>query len=350
MIRLFFLTFFVIALYLGFSVVNEYDTNIHIELLSYSIDISSFFLLAGAIVAYIIISLLVKILSLILGAPKLIATRIKTAQQKHNINLLLQAYSLALSDNKESAKKITSRIKNELPAEFAMHSHIIFSTTETEPEQQAYHLKHLLDFNEYKVFAAKTLAQYFFKYQYYQQALEYLKQIPNLKSDIDAQITLIEVYSKLQNWEECENSINNLQSLNAGSLKQISPEKIANVYFMAAKDVLESGNDNKAIHYLQQSLIHKADFLNAIELLCALNLNAGKGKLNKLFIENAFAISPSFELCELYARSTKLDAKNLYQELASLVNTRTHIGIFMAFAAYLGLDDEIKILKTSIDQ
>lgn len=350
MIRLFFLTFLTVILYLGFSIVNEYDTNIHIEFLNYFIDISSFFLLSCAIITYIILSILLKLLALILSAPKLIATHVKTSKQKHNIDLLLEAYSLILSDNKETAKKITSRIKNELPPEFAMHSHIIFSATEHEPEQQAYHLKHLLDFAEYKTFAAKELAKYFFKYQYYQQALEYIKQIPNLKGDIEAQITLIEIYSKLQNWEECEESINNIQSLNSNSLKQISPEKIANVYFIAAKDVLENGNDDKAIHYLQQSLIYKTDFLEAVELLCALNINTGNSKLNKPFIENAFSISPSFELCELYARSTELNAKSLYQELASLVDARTHIGIFMAFAAYLDLKDEIAILKHQLNQ
>ncbi len=348
MIRLLCLIFLIIVSYLGFSIINEYDTNIHIEVLNYNIDISSFFALSIMLVVCIIISLFIKLLSFIINTPNLISQRIKTSKTEHNIKQLINAYSFILSGNKSEARALISRIKNELPTELTAHIYLLLSELETEAEQKSYNLKHLLDFPGYKHFATKALAEYFFKYQYYQQSLEYIKQTPNLKNDIEAQKILITIYAKLQNWEECENSINNLESLKPELLKELEPE-IANLYFVAAKTMLENGEDDRAAYYLKQSLTYQTNFIEAIDLLCSLNINSGKGKLNKPFIENAFAISPSFELCELYARSTNLKAKETYQELASLVDSRKHLGVFMAFAAYLGLDDEIKALKESIE-
>lgn len=348
MIRLLSLIFLIVIAYFCFSIINEYDTDIHIEMLNYNIEVSSFFAVTIMLVACIIISLFLKIFAFIISTPELISKRIKESKTEHNIRKLLDAYSFALSDNKEEAHKIVSQIKNELPPEMLVHTYVIASKVELETEQRSYHLKHLLDFHEYKHFATKELAKHFFKYQYYPQSLEYIKQTPNLKNDIEAQKILVTIYSKLKDFEECEKAINNIEALKPELLQELAPE-IANLYFVAAKTMLENGQDDKASYYLKEALLYQANLIEAIDLLCSLNINAGKGKLNKTFIENAFTISPSFELCELYIRSTKLGPKAIYQELASLVDSRKNIGVFIALAAYLGLDDEIKALKESIE-
>lgn len=344
MIRLLMVTIFIAILYLSFSLVSSYDTDVHLQFLDYSVTISSFFLIAAVIMGSIFIAFVSKILVLILNAPSIISGKIKTSKMQHITKQIIESYALSLAGKKEEGRKLINRIKQDLPIEFIIHSHLILSATDPNPEQKTHHLRYLLDHGEYKAFAAKELARYFVQHKYYQQALDYTEQALNLR-DNDPELLQItfKVYAEMFMWDEFEEAIVRLKRLEPELSMPINSE-IANYYFNAAKDVLASGEDDKAIHYLEKALMHRIDLIEAASLLCELLINRGDMQKSRQFLSNAFMASPSFELFELYAKASNGSEKEIYNEICLLADPREHLGLFIAIAAYLGLELRAKSL------
>lgn len=349
MIRLLILTTVIVLLYLGFSAVSTYDTSVHITFWDYAIEVRSFFLIAVVVISSIFVASIARFIVFILNSPNIISRHIKTSKLQHNIKELLEAYSLTLCDDHVKAQRLVTKIQNELPPEFVIHTHMILSQTNASPEQRAYHLRYLLEAGVCKAFAAKRLAEYFLKHKYYQQGFEYAQKALGVCDDDPEFVqVMVDLYANLLMWDKFELAISKLQKIDIQIFNN-SSGKIAQHYFSAAKDALAKGADADAIHYLEKVLTYKVDLLEAVDLLCILNINSGNAHNNKRFLEDAFAAKPSFEIFALYYKSVSLKAEEIYSNLASLTDPEYHNGLFIAIAAYLGLDDRVKLLKTSVE-
>jgi len=344
MIRLLLLTIFIILLYLGFTIVSAYDTTVHLQFLRYNVTISSFFLIAAVIIGSVIIALISKLFIILLNAPSLISSRIKTSKMQHNIRQILDSYSHAMAKDYDGARNIINRIKNDLPHEFDVHPHMILSKVDLNPEQRTYHLRYLLDSTEYKAFAAKELARYFLGHKYHQQALEYAEQAEHMRSnDPELLALLLELYAAMIMWDQFEEAVARLQILDHQLFEQMQPQ-ISDLYFAGAKAALAEGSDDDAIYYLEEALLHKPDSAEAASLLCPLLINRGQNGRSIEFLEAAFAATPSFELFELYAKSSTANNKEIYAKLGNIADPRNNVGLFIAIATYLGLTSEAKEL------
>jgi len=344
MIRLLFSTIFILFLYFAFSIASTYDTKVYLKFLDYSVAISGFFLIGTLIIGSIFIAFMSKILAIIINAPKLISGRIKTSQLQHSMRTIMDSYGLTLSGDPVSAKKVIDRIKTDLQPDFAVHTHLLLATTNPNPEQRTYHLRYLLESSPYQSFAAKELARYFLGHKYYQQALEYGHKALDLRPD-DAELAqlLIELYAAMLMWDQFEEMVAKLKKLDHSRFINFATE-IARIYFVAAKEALASGSDNKAIYYLEQALTHKVDFLEAASLLCPLLINSGDMVSSRRFLKAAFTALPSFELFELYTMSSNSKPQEIYLELASSADPKNNVGLFIAITRSLGLEDETKRL------
>lgn len=344
MIRLLMVTVFIAILYLSFSFVSSYDTNVHLQFLDYSVTISSFFLIATVIVGSIAIAFISKILALILNAPSIISSKIKTSKMQHITKQIIEGYALSASGNADEAHRLINRIKHDLPIELATHSHLILSAADPNPEQRTHHLRYLLDHGEYKGFAAKELARYFSQHKYYQQALDYTEQALHSR-DNDPELLQIAfvIYAEMLMWDEFEDAVVRLKRSNP-ELSDTTNFDIAHYYFNASKDSLAGGEDDKAIYYLEKALTHRIDLIEAANLLCELLINKGNIQKSKQFLSNAFIASPSFQLFELYAKASNSSDKEIYNEISLLADPKEHLGLFIAIATYLGLDLRAKSL------
>lgn len=349
MIKFFLLIFTTIALYLFFGIVSEYDADVQISFLNYIISIRGFFLIIALFTGYVIFGAIVKLLSFLLNAPSIIRGFVKSSKLQQSKKKLIESYSMLASGNYKASYELINKIRKDLPAEFDLDSCLILSLTENDDEKRICHLKYLLDFSQYRGFASYELAEYFFKHQYYQQSLEYAKNISNSSKNIDALELLINLYIKIEDWASFEEIALTINDLSMDSLSNIS-SKISTGYFMAAKDSLNSDDSSRAIYYLEQALSHDQSSLEAIELLCYLNNNNGKTKLNNKIIESAFTLSPSFDLFLIFQKSTNLTPKQIYSYLASLADPQNHLAVFLSIAAYLRLEPEIDALKSSISE
>lgn len=344
MIRLLVTTVIVFALYLVFSFISSYDASIYLQFMDYSIKISSFFFLSIAIIGLVLFTLLAKILAIILNAPSIISGKIKTSKQNHLIKQVIEGYALNATGDNSEAYKLISRIKSELSPDLVAHSHIILSASDPEAENRTHHLTYLFDQSEYSSFAAQELAKYFMHHKYYQQALDYLeKALEQRDHNVDLLTSALKIYSEMMMWDKFEEIVAKLSKLNPDSLRKSSND-IAGYYFAAAKDVLAIGEDDKAIHFLEQALSYKVDLREAATLLCELMINARDPQRSKKLLGDAFMASPSFELFELYIRVAAGSNEEIYEELCQLAEPQENVGLFISIATCLGIEKEARAL------
>ena len=345
MIRLLLFILTISLLYIGFSLVGVYDATVHISFLQYSITTSTFFLIVSLAIGYITLSIIIRIVALILNAPRLISGRMKNAKFQSVVKDLLDCYSDVLSQDVRSAYKAASALKNELPQDLAKHAYLILSVTDNDSEQRAYHLRYLVENNLYSAFATRELTQYFLKHKYYKQGLEYAQKAIHI-GDEDEYIvrTLIELYGELHIWDGFLASVRKLEEL-CDDIDYAFHTKITDYFVRAAKDALSNGDDHEATGYLEEALTHRPDHLEAIDLICSLNINTGNERGNRRLIETAFSITPSFELFELYFRSVTVTKAEIFATLSSLADPQKYIGVFIAIAAYLELNDNLCMLR-----
>lgn len=348
MIRLLVFIVSIVLLYFGFSIISKYDVPTHIILGAYDITTNAFFFFTIIVVGYIIFFTITKCVILICKIPCLISGRIKTSQTQQTIKELIEAYSYSLSGEPSKAHRLATKLKTILPQDLSMHPHIILSATDPDMEQRAYHMRYLLEMNIHNVFNSKTLAQYFLKHQYYKQGLEYIqKSLALSPKDIESLEIAVDLYGHLMIWDKFNDAVAILQN----STPQLSEEfriNLAYHYFSAAKDALSNGMDDKAIEYIEEALIHKVDFIEAINLLCELNTASGHSNRNVHILESAFATSPSFELFQLYTYSINAKNHEIYDNLANLADPQKHIGLFIAISSCLDLKENLNMLMKKI--
>lgn len=346
MIRFLFILISIALAYLGITAMSKYDTTISILIFDYKVSISLFMLCIITLIIISFSSLGIKILSMIISAPYLIAERLAGHKQRSRTKAIIESYAQLLLGNYESANRMISRldIKN-LDDDYKEHANLIAAICNRDFDKNMPMLQNLLSNKEYHDFAAKMLAKKLFESGYYSQSLQYAEQIHVAMShDKDAMELLIRLYVKLNIWEKFVSSIQRYSGMYPEQ-KNISAEEISGWYVEAARFVLSEGNEEKAYQYIEKSLEHNPINLEAIEIFCKINLTNGRPSVNLSILEKAFSKSPSFELFELYCQSSTISAKEIYQKLRDLVDVIAYREIFFAIAAYLDLQEEIRLLR-----
>lgn len=350
MIRLLIFIISIILLYLGFSIISKYDVHTHIILGNYDIVTNAFFLGTIILVGYIVFFTVIKCITLICKIPCLIAGRIKTSKSEQNIRELIEAYGCSLSGEKSKAHRIATKLKSILPQDLATHSHIILGATDSDMEQRAYHMRYLLEMDVHSLFNAKSLAKYFLKHQYYKQGLEYINKALDIEPhDVESLEIAVDLYGHLMIWDKFSDSLSTLEKYTPQFSEELH-NKLAHHYFSAAKDALANGMDNKAIEYIESALMHKVNFIEAVNLLCELNAASGHANRNVHILESAFAASPSFELFQLYTYSVNLSNIEIYDNLINLADPIKHLGLFIAISSCLDLKENLNMLRDKIKQ
>jgi hypothetical protein len=345
MIR-FLLTIFLISLlYLGFGFINQYDSALSVSFLDYRLTTSAFFLVVTIFFGYAIFAVILKAISLILSIPSALSNKMKDSRSQNINRDLLDCYSFAITGDEDALRRVSARIKNQLPSELSKHLSLILSTADYDHEQKAYHLRYLLENNSYPAFASLELAKYFLRHKYYKQGLEYAQKYLHFGSeDQEILCILTEIYGELRLWDGFNAAVRKLKDFDCKIDENLSC-KISGYFLVAAKDCLSIGSDSEAMEYLENGLLYKAYDIEILDLICSLNVNRGYIEKNRQLLESVFASNPSFEIFEVYFRSVNMPASEIYSSLSSLADPRKHIGLFIGIAAFLDLDDTVEFLK-----
>jgi tetratricopeptide (TPR) repeat protein len=250
-----------------------------------------------------------------------------------------------LIGNKLKSAEIAKTVNPNISAENKELFNLILAESEGDIEQKIQYFKGLVGSKNFNYFALKRLAQIFHNREVYQRAEDYAIKAFNLNElDSDILEILIHCYANLSLWSKFTFVISKLSKVDPEKLSKLAG-KVAEYYLLAAKNVLELGNDKEATNYLQSAFEFNPAYIEALELYLALNINLHQQNRNLEILESAFIANPCFEIMELYFRTSNLPAPRIYEELATIVDPKQHLGLFLAIAAYLNLPEKIMVLK-----
>lgn len=333
--------------YLGFSALAVFDSKIFFTVYGYSVETTIFSFIAVLLILVLLISFALKMVFFVFDIPSLINKKLAASRSKKVTFGLIKALSYLLINNKpkslEEVRKFTTSIKPEHMDLFEL----LQAETAVNFDHKIQHYRILKSSNDYNYFAMKRLAQTFYSQALYEQAIEYASGVFNANEhDQEVIEILINCYGKLSLWPKFTFMVQKLLKLERENSNNIDAV-IAEYYLIAAKDMLESGQDADAISYLESALEFNPIFAPALDLYYALNVNLHKASDNLEVVEDAFIANPSFELAEIYIKASDLPAQEIYENLAKLVDQKQYYPVFMTIAAYLNLPAKLEYLRAA---
>jgi tetratricopeptide (TPR) repeat protein len=258
-----------------------------------------------------------------------------------NKKLLIVLAELLMGNRKKSIN-LTNKLVADLKGENQEVINLIRAEAEEGFDKKIQYLRALLDKKYYSIYAAKKLAEIFYQNAHYKQAEECATKAFNEDdTDTELMLTLMRVYAALGSWHKLAFIISKLKRANVQLLEERS-EEVASFYYAASKATLQSGDDEKALEYLESALEFYPGYVEALNLFMELSVNA-KNTTNLLkVLRVAFISKPCFEIARMYADTSRSSAEAIYGTLAGMASTSKYPDLFLALSAYLGLSNKAK--------
>lgn len=333
--------------YLGFSALAVFDSKIFVTAYNYSVETTIFSFIAVLLILVLLIAFALKTIFFIFDIPSLINKKLAASRNKKVTFGLIKALSYLLINNKSKSVEEVRKFAGTIKPEHKELFELLQAETADNFDHKIQHYRMLKSSTDYNYLAMKRLAQTFYSQGLYEQAVEYASVAFNA-NEHDQEIIeiLINCYGKLSLWTKFTFMVQKFSKLeleNQGNIQSV----IANYYLIAAKDMLESGQDADAIGYLESALEFNPVFTPALDLYYALNINLHKASDNLEIVEDAFIANPTFELAEIYIKASDLPAQEIYENLAKLVDQKQYYPVFMTIAAYLNLPAKLEYLRAA---
>ncbi|WP_375333743.1 tetratricopeptide repeat protein [Candidatus Tisiphia endosymbiont of Xenochironomus xenolabis] len=348
MIRLLIICITFLLLYFSFSMLNQLDSRLTLNLYDYYIETTFF----TFVILYILLTLSTvisfKILCLIINLP----TNLKAlffAKRANNDNyLLMKAMAEYVSGEKLKSAVTSQKISYRLSQENKVFHTLLLAESELDISVKIKYFQELEQSKHYIPFVTKRLAQIHYQNNMYDIAENYAVRSFNLnESDSETLEILLNCYAKLALWTKFVFVVSKLSRVDGQKLEALK-NKIADYYVIAAKNMLETNQTKEAIYYLESAIKLIASHIEALNLYLSLNSSKWSNK-NLELLQTAFTASPSFEIVELYKKFSTNDSSEIYDDLANLVDPKKYLGLFLAIAAYLDLPEKIQNLKQEIN-
>lgn len=330
MIRLFIICISILALYLGFSAISQFDSPITVNGYDYVIQTSCFTFVVALIIVALLLLLCFKVLFLIFNLPFLIKARIRKIRERKALRSLIHAASCLITGEREKALKQLPKLQNIHP-EYRNFYYLIMAELETHFEMKVSYLRQLITGSEYKYYASSRIARLFFDNELYAEALDYAVAAFNIKEDGEENLEiLLHCYAKGGHSDKFRFVLSKFKNINLALTSQI-----ADYYLVAAKSALEIGRETEALDYLEESLLRVPSNIAALDLFCSLKLSMGRREELPNILLGAFRANPSFEIAELYCRVSSESKHEILQKFKAAVPSKDHKGLFLAIEAYL---------------
>mgnify|MGYP001801549424 CR=1 FL=1 len=343
MIRLISIIIGLFFLYVCFISLSIYDSNVELIILGYKIKSSLSAFVLFCLLLCLLISITLKILFLVLNTPNIIRKQFKEHQKEKKLQTSIKAYEQLIMGNKSTSLNL---IKKTINNSIDDNTNKLITFTQSDDfNEKITNLKKLLEHQEYICFASKELAKMHYSNSYYYDAEEYAIQAFN-ENDQDTETIeiLIKIYAKMALWNKLLVITNKLQKTNIKLFKALSTN-IAEYYYIAAKNYLANGDDKEAEKFIQLSLEIKTDYTEALVLYSEIKASSNNTVEVLRVLKAAYSIKPSFQIAELYIKTSSSSPEVIYGTLASIANPSYYYDLYLAIAAYLGLGKQINDLK-----
>lgn len=346
MIRFLILGIVIISIYLGFSYLTFINDPILILFNDYQIEFS---VLVG-ILSFLLIQFLFVISMKLIGAVFCLPYAIKNYFKNRSIkkielqmSLIIENYLLGF---KQKALDMAKEVYGKLSAREKRIAEIIIADTSGNIEEKLGYYQNFLDHKTLAPYANKKLAQIFLQNKNYQLAEKHAIQYFDFdENDQENILTLMNIYyanGERQKLLLLVSKIENLES----EFWQKNSEQVVTYLYKLAKDLVAFGEEEEAKKYLEYNFKIKPDHLETLVLYSEIAVN--NNSLSQLLViaKAAFNYNPSFNIAKVYAdNASNKSSQEIYNDLAASASPNQYQGVFLAIAAYLGLDDKIQQLK-----
>lgn len=344
MIRFLILCTFFFLLYLVFSGIGEFDSNVSFSVYDYKIETTLFTLGAFFIATQLALMVILKLIFLIFDIPSMIKKEWHRRKLIKVNKKLLDVLAELLMGNRKRFLTLSNNMINEIEDNKEIIS-LVMAEAEQSFDKKIQHYSNLIDKKHYSVYASKKLAEIFYKNTHHKQAEECAVRAFNEDdTDTELMLILIRIYASLGEWPKLVFMVSKLQKSNAKMLEKNTKE-IARYYYAAAKSYLQNGSDDEALKFLEYALELNPVYIEALNLFTELSTNTNNTAAILKILRAAFSAKPSFEVARMYVDSATGSAEAIYGVLAGIVQPAKYPALFLALAAYLGLIEKINELK-----
>lgn len=338
------ITFFL--LYVGFTYVSFYDTDVKFALGSYQIETTLFVFGVTVLVVLLILLMGLKFIFFLIDLPRIIRNKINNNKLNKLNNKAIKSIAALLVGNKVAALDLASRVIFENKKNNEDILCLIKAEKSKSFDEKIKYLRALINKKSYDLYATKELAKIFFDNSHYAEAEEYAVMAFN-KDDTDTEtmLLLVRIYAKMGTWSKMIFVVSKIQRADSALLESVS-EEIAKYYFVAAKHFLAAEDDSEAVKYLESSLNLKVDYLEALTLYSEIKINMKHTAEVLKILRLAYSYSPTFQIAELFIKCSRSSAEAIYNTLASIVDPADQNALYLAIAAYLDLPEKISELNS----
>ncbi|MCC8398793.1 MAG: heme biosynthesis HemY N-terminal domain-containing protein [Rickettsia endosymbiont of Labidopullus appendiculatus] len=344
MIRLLIFCITFLLLYFSFSMLSQLDSRLTLNLYDYYIETTFFTFVIIYILLALFTGIFFKILFLIIDLPANLKDIFFSKRASNDNYLLMKALAEYIAGEKLKSVVTSQKISYGLSQENKVFHTLLLAEAETDLSVKIKYFQELEQSKHYIPFVTKRLAQIHYQNNMYDVAENYAVRSFNLnESDSETLEILLNCYAKLALWTKFVFVVSKLSKVDGQKLESLK-NKIADYYVIAAKNMLEINEKKEAIYYLESAIKLIASHIEALNLYLSLNPSKRNNK-NIELLQAAFTESPSFEIVELYKKFSANTPLEIYDDLANLVDSRQHLGLFLAIAGYLDLPEKIQNLK-----
>lgn len=348
MINLIKLILFLGIVYLTIYAVSYYDTKMLIEIYSYQVQVSFFFVCVSSVLFVIIAYLVISLIKNLYSMPRFISSKFQASQNNKARDLILDSYIAILSHGAIDSYKV-----NALKGlnDYNKHAELIVfinsynsSQTSDETISRLYSLSQIPNLSLY---AHTQLVKLFFKSRNYIEAMKHGKLAFEInKTNEELNLYLINLYTVLGMWEDLEHSIAQIE---CGSYKipdNIHTKKnISRDLLALAEYYIQKGDSIKELQALEDSLRYDQENLYSIDKLCKHYINNGHTHEIQDVLDRAFACNPSFDLFVMYKKFSGVNDDVIYDNLATLARPKENIELFLSIGAALGQPDKVNDIR-----
>lgn len=346
MIRFLILGIIIISIYLGFSYLMFLNDPILILFKDYQIEFSVLVGILSFLLIQFVFVISMKLIGTVVCFPHTIKNYFKNRSIKKielQMSLIIENYLLGF---KQKALDMSKEIYGKLSDREKRIADIIIADASDNIEEKLSFYQNFLAHKALAPYANKKLAQIFLQDKNYylaeKHATEYFDSDENDQENI---LTLMNVYYAAGERQKLLLLVSKIENLESEFWQKNSDQVVTYLYKLA-KDLVVFGEEEEAKKYLEYNFKIKPDHLETLVLYSEISVN--NNSLSQLLViaKAAFNYLPSFDIAKIYAdNASHKSAEEIYNDLAASASPQQYQGVFLAIAAYLGLDDKIQKLK-----
>lgn len=346
MIKFLILGIIIISIYLGFSYLTFINDPILILFDDYQIEFSVLVGILFFLLVQFVFVVFMKFIGAVVCFPYRVKNYLKNKSLKKielQMSLIIENYLLGF---KQKSFEMTREIYSKLSDREKRIADIIIAETAEDIEEKLNYYQNFLDRKTLVPYANKKLAQIFLQNKNYHLAEKHAIQYFDFdENDEENILTLMNVYYTSGERQKLLLLVSKIENIES-EFWQKNAHQVVTYLYKVAKDLVAIGEEEEAKKYLEYSFKIKPDHIETLGLYSEIAVNNNSLPQLLVVAKAAFNYSPSFDIAKIYADNAgSKSTEEIYNDLAAVASPIQYQGVFLAIAAYLGLDDKIHKLK-----